>query len=70
MEVYIRQQAVWWHSSVIDGGRHAPFTGQAEAKRNLHLLFRNSHKTPYGENWPMSVGEEPLNSVSVTQTYK
>lgn len=56
MEVYIRRPAVCRCSSVMDGGRHAPFTGQAGTRRNLHLLFQSSHKTPHRENWPASMG--------------
>lgn len=40
MEVYIRQPAVCYCRAVIDGRRHAPFTGQAATSRNLHLLFQ------------------------------
>lgn len=71
MEVYIRQPAVCQCSSVIDGRRHAPFTGQAGTRGNLHLLFQSSHKTPHRENWPISMGgKDLLNSTPVTQTYK
>jgi len=44
MEVYMRQPAVCVCSSVIDGRRHAPFTGQAGTRGNLHLLSQSSHK--------------------------
>lgn len=57
MEVYIRHPAVCQCSWVIDGRRHAPFTGQAGTRRNLHLLFQNSHKTPHRENWSVSTRE-------------
>lgn len=70
MEVYIREPAVCYCSSVIDGRRHAPFTGWARTRRNLHLLFQSSHKTPHSENWPISTGEDSLNSGPFTQTHK
>lgn len=54
---------------MIDGRRHAPFTGWARTRRNLHLLFQSSHKTPHTENWPNSTGEDSLNSGPFTQTH-